>query len=85
MVGSGEEIFLVQFSYLHSTRAHIIAGLIQLDYSHINVLTFSPLTGGCSEGLDAFIFFLNTREHFVNGVLQLLFKDSEITVQLRLF
>ena len=23
--------------------------------SHLNVLTFSPLTGGCSEGLDAFI------------------------------
>ena len=26
-------------------------------WSHLNVLTFSPLTGGCSEGLDAFIFF----------------------------
>ena len=26
--------------------------------SHLNVLTFSPLTGGCSEGLGAFIFFL---------------------------
>ena len=24
--------------------------------SHLNVLTFSPLTGGCSEGLDAFRF-----------------------------
>ena len=24
---------------------------------HLNVLTFSPLTGGCSEGLDAFRFF----------------------------
>ena len=30
-------------------------------WSHLNVLTFSPLTGRCSEGLDAFIFFLNTR------------------------
>ena len=25
--------------------------------SHLNVLTFSPLTGGCSEGLDTFRFF----------------------------
>ena len=25
--------------------------------SHLNVLTFSPLSGGCSEGLDAFRFF----------------------------
>ena len=25
--------------------------------SNLNVLTFSPLTGGCSEGLDAFRFF----------------------------
>ena len=25
--------------------------------SHVNVLTFFPLTGGCSEGLGAFIFF----------------------------
>ena len=24
---------------------------------HLNVLTFPPLTGGCSEGLDAFRFF----------------------------
>ena len=27
--------------------------------SDLNVLTFSPLTGGCSEGLDAFRFFFN--------------------------
>ena len=26
---------------------------------HLIVLTFSPLTGGCSEGLDAFRFFFN--------------------------
>ena len=26
---------------------------------HLNILTFFPLTGGCSEGLDAFIFFYN--------------------------
>ena len=28
------------------------------DFSLKNVLTFSPMTGGCSEGLDAFRFFL---------------------------
>ena len=27
--------------------------------SHLNTLTFFPLTGGCSEGLEAFGFFLN--------------------------
>ena len=27
------------------------------DFAHLNVLTFSPLTGGCSEGLDASSFF----------------------------
>ena len=30
--------------------------------AHLNFLTFSPLTGGCSEGLDAFIFFLKKEE-----------------------
>ena len=25
-------------------------------YSHLNVLTLHPLSGGCSQGLDAFIF-----------------------------
>ena len=30
-------------------------------WSHLNVLTFSPPTGRCSEGLDAFRFSLNTR------------------------
>ena len=31
---------------------------LQPKRSHLNVLTFSPLTGGCSEGLGAFVFFL---------------------------
>ena len=30
----------------------------KLQLSHLNVLTFPPLTGGCSEGLDAFRFLL---------------------------
>ena len=35
--------------------------------SHLNVLTFSPLTGECSEGLDAFRFFFkqHTVHHFL--------------------
>ena len=31
-------------------------------WSHLSVLTFFPLTGECSEGLDAFRFFCKTRE-----------------------
>ena len=34
-------------------------------YSHLNVLTCSPLAGGCSEGLDAFIFFLKPTAHTI--------------------
>ena len=33
-------------------------------WSHLNVLTFSPLTGGCSKGLDAFRFFFKQQ---ING------------------
>ena len=35
--------------------------------SHLNVLTFSPLTGGCSEGLGAFWFFLKQLQLVVGG------------------
>ena len=34
---------------------------------HLNVLTFSPLTGGCSEGLDAFRFFF---EHVIGIIIK---------------
>ena len=34
-------------------------------YNIINVLTFSPLTGGCSEGPDAFRFFF--KHHLLRG------------------
>ena len=40
--------------------------------SHLNVLTFFPLTGGCSEGLDAFRFYLNNNFQVNNGVLYFL-------------
>ena len=29
---------------------------------HPNILTFPPLTGGCSEGLNAFIFFFKQQQ-----------------------
>ena len=32
--------------------------------SHLNVVIFLPLTGGCSEDLDAFRFLLNRRNKF---------------------
>ena len=36
-------------------------------YSHLlNVLTFFPLTGGCSEGLDASRFFFKQMYHYNN-------------------
>ena len=39
---------------LNAMKRFCICSLL---WSHVNVLTFSPLTGGCSEGLDAFRFF----------------------------
>ena len=38
---------------LNATKRFCICSL----RSHLSVLTFFPLTGGCSEGLGAFIFF----------------------------
>ena len=35
--------------------------------SHLNVLTFSPLIGGCSKGLDVFRFFLNNNHVVVKS------------------
>ena len=34
-------------------------------WSHLNVLTFSPLTGKCSEGLQAFRFFCSLWSHLI--------------------
>ena len=53
------DIILLTQCYSHrGTRLNATKrfGLCSLS-SHLNVLTFFPLTGGCSEGLDAFIFF----------------------------
>ena len=53
-------ILLTQQCYYHrgtrsnATKRFCICSLL----SHLNVLTFFPLTGGCSEGLDAFRFSL---------------------------
>ena len=33
--------------------------------SHLNVMTLSSLTGSCSEGLDAFIFFSKNKNNVV--------------------
>ena len=52
-------ILLPQCYYHRGTRLNAMKRFCICSLrSHVNVLTFSPLTGGCSEGLGAFIFFL---------------------------
>ena len=51
-------ILLPQCYYHRGTRLNAIKRFCIFSLrSHLNVLTFFPLTGGCSEGLGAFIFF----------------------------
>ena len=51
-------ILLTQCYYHRGTRLNAMKRFCICSLSsHLNVLTFFPLTGGCSEGLDAFIFF----------------------------
>ena len=49
-------ILLTQCYYHRGTRFKAMKrfGIYLQPISHLNVLTFSPLTGGCSEGLGAF-------------------------------
>ena len=49
-------ILLAQCYYHRGTRLNAMKTFfcIRSLLSHLNVLTFSPLTGGCSEGLGAF-------------------------------
>ena len=46
------------------------------------VLTFSPLTGGCSEGLDAFRFFLFKQHYYWYEVGMLKVSEAEETAAL---
>ena len=52
-------ILLIQCYYHRGTRLNAIKRFcLRSPWSHLNVLTFSPLIGGCWEGgLDAFRFF----------------------------
>ena len=52
-------ILLTQCYYHRGTRLNAMKRfcIICSLWSHLNVLTFLPLSGGCSEGLDAFRFF----------------------------
>ena len=55
------DIILLTQSYYHrGTRFNAMKRfrLCSLSF-YLNVLTFSSLTGGCSEDIDAFIFFIN--------------------------
>ena len=51
-------ILLTQCYYHRGTRLNVMKrfGLCSI-WPHLNILTFSPLTGGCSEYLDAFRCF----------------------------
>ena len=58
-------ILLTQCDYHWGTRLNAVKRFCLCSLrSHLNVLTFFPLTGGCSEGLDAFIFFF---KHYPEG------------------
>ena len=48
-----------EFFCLCSLRSHFL----------LNVLTFSPLTGGYSEGLDAFSFFFKNKNRVVHDYI----------------
>ena len=60
-------ILLTQCYYHRGTRLNAIKRLCVCSLlSHLNVLTFSPLTGGCSKGLDAFIFLFKLLSNSVS-------------------
>ena len=68
------DIILLTQCYFHrGTRLNAIKrfGNCSL-WSHLNVLTFfSPLTGGCSEGLGAFGFFFKHKDRFQENPISL--------------
>ena len=52
-------ILLTQCYYHQGTRSNVLKKFCFCSlWCHLNVLTFPPLIGGCSEGLGAFRFFL---------------------------
>ena len=60
-------MILLTLCYYHRvTRSHAMKTLcLRSLCSHLNVLTFSPLSGGCSEGLDGCIIIII----IINGTL----------------
>ena len=58
------DIILLTKSYDHrETRLNAMKRFCRCSLrSHLNVLTFPPLTGECSEGLDAFRFFFKQQD-----------------------
>ena len=54
-------ILLIQSQYHRGTRLNAMKRFCICSlWSHLNVLTVFPLTGGCSESLGAFLFFFKT-------------------------
>ena len=55
-------LLLTQCYYHRGTRLNAMKRFcFRSRWPHLNVLTFSPLSGGCSEGLDAFRCFFKQR------------------------
>ena len=56
-------ILLTQCYYHRGTRLNAMKRFCICSlWSHLNVLTFSPLTGGCSEGLDTLRIFFKQQQ-----------------------
>ena len=57
-------ILFTQCYYHRGTRLNVIKRFCLCSLrSNLNVLAFSPLTGECSEGLDAFIIFFKRQQN----------------------
>ena len=62
-------ILLAQCYYHRGTRLNPSKGFAFAAYDPTsNVLTFSPLAGGCSEGLDAFRFFFECSSSWAGNI-----------------
>ena len=84
-------ILLTQFHHHRGTRLNAMKRLDLCSLSsHLNILTFFPLTGECSEGLDAFRLSFKKQKHrqmirfaaVLTFVLQRFSEDAAIHAEL---
>ena len=62
-------ILLTQCYYHWGTRLNAMKRFCLRSLWCLHVLTFPPLTGGCSEGLDAFRFFF--KHQYMEGTVRI--------------